>query len=66
MSCHTSSYTLHATYKKELLIAGLHLAMEKAMSCIDQGAKKIHDGLKAGNVMEVEAGNKLIEEIAHG
>ena len=36
-------------------------AMGKAMSYIDEGGKKMHDGLKAGNMMEVEAGNKLIE-----
>ena len=31
------------------------------MSYIDEGGKKIHDGLKAGNMVEVEAGNKLKE-----
>ena len=31
------------------------------MSYIDEGGKKIHDGLKAGNMMEVKAGNKLTE-----
>ena len=31
------------------------------MSCIDEGGKKIHEGLKAGNMMEFEAGNRLIE-----
>ena len=31
------------------------------MSYIDEGGKKIQDGLKAGNMNEVEAGNKLIE-----
>ena len=36
-------------------------AMGKAISNIDEGGKKICDGLKAGNMMEVEAGNKLIE-----
>ena len=30
------------------------------MSYIDKGGKKIHDGLKAGSMMEVEAANKLI------
>ena len=35
--------------------------MWKAMSYMDENGKKIHDGLKAGNVMEVEVGNKLIE-----
>ena len=38
-----------------------HDALGKAMSCIDEGGKKIHDRLKAGKMMEVEAGNKLIE-----
>ena len=38
-----------------------HDAKGKAMSCIDEGGKKIHEGLKAGNMMEVEVGNKLIE-----
>ena len=38
-----------------------HDAMGKAMSCIDKGGKRIHDGLKAGNMMGVEAGNKLME-----
>ena len=38
-----------------------HDAMGKTVFCIDEGGKKIHDGLKAGNMMEVEAGNKLIE-----
>ena len=36
-------------------------AMRKTMSYIDEGQKKIHDGLIAGNKMEVETGNKLIE-----
>ena len=31
------------------------------MSYIGEGGKKIHDGLKACNMMEVNAGNKLIE-----
>ena len=35
--------------------------MGKAMSCMDEDWKKIHGGLKADNIMEVEAGNKLIE-----
>ena len=35
--------------------------MGQAMPYIDEGGKKIHDGLKAGNIMEVETGNKLIE-----
>ena len=35
--------------------------MGKAMSCMDEGGKKMHDGLKAGNMVEAEAGNKLIE-----
>ena len=38
-----------------------HDAMGKAVSYTDEGGLKIHDGIKAGNVMEVEAGNKLIE-----
>ena len=38
-----------------------HDAMGKAMSCIDEGRKKTHDGLKAGHIMEVETGIKLIE-----
>ena len=38
-----------------------HDLMKKAVSYIDEGGKKIHDGLKAGNMMEVEALNKLIE-----
>ena len=31
------------------------------MAYFDNGGKKIHDGLKAGSIMEVEAGNRLIE-----
>ena len=31
------------------------------MFYINEGGKKIHGGLKAGNMMEVEAGNKLKE-----
>ena len=40
---------------------GAHYPIGKAMSYIDKGRKKIHDGLNAGNLMVVEAGNKLIE-----
>ena len=40
---------------------GAHDAMGEAMSYIDESGKKIHDGLKAGNMMEDEAGNKVIE-----
>ena len=36
-------------------------AMGKAISYIDEGGKKIYDGLKADNMRELEAGNKLIE-----
>ena len=35
--------------------------MDKAVSYIDEDGRKIPDGLKAGNMMEVEAGNKIIE-----
>ena len=35
--------------------------MEKAVSYMDEGGKKILDGFKAGNMMKGEAGNKLIE-----
>ena len=35
-------------------------AMDRAMSCIDQGGQKINKGLKI-NMMEVAAGQKLIE-----
>ena len=35
--------------------------MGKAMSYIDEGRKKIHDGLKAGSITEVEKGNKLTD-----
>ena len=38
-----------------------HDAVGKPVSCIDEGGKKIHDVLKAGNMMEAEVGNKLIE-----
>ena len=38
-----------------------HYVMGKAMSYIDEGGKEMHDGLKAGNMMEIEAGSKLIE-----
>ena len=31
------------------------------MSYIDEDRKKIHDGLKAGNMVEGKVGNKLIE-----
>ena len=37
-----------------------HDAMGKAMSCINEDGKKIQDGVKAGNMMEVEAGNKMM------
>ena len=33
-----------------------HDAMGKGMSYIDEGGKKIYNGLKAGNMMKVEAG----------
>ena len=36
-----------------------HNAMGKAMSDIDEGGKKIHDGLKAGNMMEGEAAKQI-------
>ena len=36
----------------------VHDAMGKALSYIDEGEKKIHDGIKAGNIMEVEAGKQ--------
>ena len=35
-----------------------HDAMGKALSYIVEGGKKIYDGLKAGNMIQVEAGNK--------
>ena len=38
-----------------------HDAMGKEMSYIDEGGKKIHDVLKVGNMIEIEAGNKLME-----
>ena len=38
-----------------------HNAMGKGMSYIDEGGKKILDGLKASNMMEAGARNKLIE-----
>ena len=38
-----------------------HDTMGKTVSYIDEGGMKIYDGLKADNMMEVEAGNKLIE-----
>ena len=31
------------------------------MPYIDEGGEKMHDGLKEDNMVEVEAGNKLIE-----
>ena len=33
----------------------------KVMSCIDEGGKEIHDGLKAASMMGVETGDKMIE-----
>ena len=36
-------------------------AMDRAMGYIDEGGKKISDGLKSHNMMEVEVGQKLIE-----
>ena len=36
-------------------------AMDRAMSFIDQGGQKINKGLKINDMMEVEAGQKLIE-----
>ena len=39
----------------------VHDEMGKVMFYINEGEKNIHDGLKAGNMMYVEAGNKLIE-----
>ena len=36
-------------------------AMDRAMGYIDEGGKKISEGLKSHNMMEVEAGQKLIE-----
>ena len=36
-------------------------AMDRAMSYIDQGGQKINKGLKINDMMEVEAGQKLIE-----
>ena len=38
-----------------------HDAMGKTVSYIDEVGKKIYDGLKAGNTMEVEAENKWIK-----
>ena len=35
--------------------------MEKAMSYVEEGGQKINSGLKANDIMEVQAGNKLIE-----
>ena len=35
--------------------------MERAMSYNDEGGKKTSDGLKNKNMMEVEAGYKLVE-----
>ena len=46
--------------KKRKLKREAHDAVGKAMSYIDEGRKKKHDGLKAGNIMEVETRNKLI------
>ena len=36
-------------------------AMDRAMSYIDQGGQKINKGLKINDMIEVEAGQKLIE-----
>ena len=36
-------------------------AMDRAMGYIDEGGKKISEGLKSHNMMEVEVGQKLIE-----
>ena len=36
-------------------------AMDRAVSYIDQGGQKINKGLKINDMMEVEAGQKLIE-----
>ena len=36
-------------------------AVDRAMSYIDQGGQKINKGLKINDMMEVEAGQKLIE-----
>ena len=36
-------------------------AMEKAMSYVEEGEQKINNGLKVNDMMEVQAGNKLIE-----
>ena len=47
--------------KLKMEVREAHGAMGKAMSYINEGGKKIHNGLKAGNMMEVGAGNKLIE-----
>ena len=35
--------------------------MDKAMDYIDERGKNISDGLKSHNIIEVEAGEKLIE-----
>ena len=36
-------------------------AMDRAMSYIDQGGQKINKGMKINDMIEVEAGQKLIE-----
>ena len=36
-------------------------AVDRAMSYIDQGGQKINKGLKINDMMEVKAGQKLIE-----
>ena len=36
-------------------------AMDRAMSYIDEGGQKINKGLKINDMLEVEAGQKLIE-----
>ena len=35
--------------------------MDRAMGYIDEGGKKINEGLESHNMMEVEVGQKLIE-----
>ena len=47
--------------KLKMEVREAHESMVKAMSYIDNSGKKIHDRLKAGNMLEVEAGNKLIQ-----
>ena len=36
-------------------------AVEKAMSYVEEGGQKMNNGLKASDMMKVQAGNKLIE-----